>query len=100
MGYKILGFAVWHGALWYVRRRVQNVMPSRRMASAAAVAVAVVTHRRVAAARRGDVAVCSGGPRASMPATPPGHHNRTRAAPQRAGSAPAPSAPAPILDRS
>ncbi len=50
----MLGFVVWHGAQWYVRRRVQNVMPSRRTASAAAVAVAVVSIAAVAAARRGD----------------------------------------------
>ena len=24
MGYKILGFVVWRGALWYVRRRYPN----------------------------------------------------------------------------
>ena len=54
MGYKILGFVVWHGARWYVRRRVQAALPSRRTASAAAVAAAVVSIAAVAASRRGD----------------------------------------------
>ncbi len=52
MGYKILGFVVWHGARWYARRRVGQVMPSRRVATAALVASAVAT-AAVVAARRG-----------------------------------------------
>jgi hypothetical protein len=25
MGYKVLGFAVWHGGKWYLRRRLRGV---------------------------------------------------------------------------
>jgi hypothetical protein len=52
MGYKILGFAVWQGARWYARRRVSQMIPSRRIATAALVASAVATIA-VVAARRG-----------------------------------------------
>lgn len=37
MGYKILGFIVWQGAKWYVRRR----LPDRRLLAAGVVAVGV-----------------------------------------------------------
>jgi hypothetical protein len=39
MGYKILGYAVWHGAKWYLRRRVGG---SAKVAAAGLVGVAVV----------------------------------------------------------
>jgi hypothetical protein len=52
MGYKMLGFVVWHGAQWYVRRRMRNLVPSRRVASAALVA-GVVSVGALVAARRG-----------------------------------------------
>jgi len=54
MAYKMLGFVVWHGARWYVRRRASNLVPSRRTVSAAAVVVGVVSVAAVVAARRGD----------------------------------------------
>jgi hypothetical protein len=41
MRYKLLGFAVWQGARWYVRRRIRALVPSRRVASAMLVASAV-----------------------------------------------------------
>ena len=53
MRYKILGFAVWQGARWYVRRRVSNLVPSRRVITAAAV-VGLVGALAVAAAQRGS----------------------------------------------
>ncbi|HUR84680.1 MAG TPA: hypothetical protein VMY78_04985 [Solirubrobacteraceae bacterium] len=53
MGYKMLGFVVWHGAQWYVRRRMSRLVPSRRVASAAIV-VGAVSIAAVVAARRGD----------------------------------------------
>lgn len=53
MGYKMLGFVVWHGAQWYVRRRVRNLIPSRRVASAAIV-VSAVSIGAIVAARRSD----------------------------------------------
>ena len=53
MGYKMLGFVVWHGAQWYVRRRMAHLVPSRRVASAAIV-VSAVSIAAVVAARRGD----------------------------------------------
>jgi len=34
MRYKILGFAVWKGGAWYVRRRYGRWLPSRRMVAA------------------------------------------------------------------
>jgi hypothetical protein len=40
MGYKILGFAVWKGAKWYLRRRL-GVLGSRPALAAGAVAVGI-----------------------------------------------------------
>ncbi|HEX4363484.1 MAG TPA: hypothetical protein VHZ75_02975 [Solirubrobacteraceae bacterium] len=54
MGYKMLGFVVWHGARWYARRRVTQAMPSRRTVSIGALAVGLVGAGAVVAARRGD----------------------------------------------
>ncbi len=34
MGYKVLGFAVWHGGRWFVRRRYGHLVPSRGVALA------------------------------------------------------------------
>ncbi|MBA3328030.1 MAG: hypothetical protein H0T43_06995 [Solirubrobacterales bacterium] len=42
MGYKLLGFTVWRGGLWYLRRRYGSMLPSRRSATAGVVVVAVV----------------------------------------------------------
>jgi len=50
MGYKLLGFAVWQGARWYVRRRISRLIPSRRVATGALV-VGVVSAIAVVAAR-------------------------------------------------
>jgi hypothetical protein len=52
MGYKMLGFVVWQGARWYARRRVSQMMPSRRVATAALVAIGVAAVAAVAATRR------------------------------------------------
>jgi len=41
MRYKALGFIVWHGARWYVRRRYASLVPSRRVVAATAVIGAV-----------------------------------------------------------
>ena len=41
MRYKILGFVVWKGGSWYVRRRYGRLLPSRRMVAAGIVLVAV-----------------------------------------------------------
>ena len=51
MGYKVLGFVVWQGARWYARRRVRQMMPSRRVATAALVASAIATIAVVATKR-------------------------------------------------
>jgi hypothetical protein len=40
MGYKILGFAVWQGGKWYMRRRLRGA--SRKLAITGLVAVLVV----------------------------------------------------------
>jgi hypothetical protein len=37
MRYKILGYAVWQGARWYVRRHYARLVPSRRVLAASAV---------------------------------------------------------------
>ena len=42
MGYRLLGFAVWHGAKWFVRRRYGRLIPSRRVVAGVSVGVAVV----------------------------------------------------------
>ncbi len=47
----MLGFVVWHGVQWYVRRRVGRMMPSRRVATAVLVASTVATVAVVAAKR-------------------------------------------------
>ncbi len=49
MRYKVLGFAVWQGARWYVRRRVRSLVPSRRVATSVLVASAVGAIALVAA---------------------------------------------------
>ena len=54
MGYKMLGFVVWHGAQWYVRRRLSRLVPSRGAAATAGLVVAGVGVAAVIAARRGD----------------------------------------------
>jgi hypothetical protein len=38
MGYKVLGFAVWQGGKWYLRRRMRG---TRRKLAVAALSVAV-----------------------------------------------------------
>jgi hypothetical protein len=40
MRYKILGFAVWHGAKWYMKRRL-GVLGSRKALAAGAVGAGV-----------------------------------------------------------
>jgi hypothetical protein len=40
-GYKLLGFSVWHGGKWYLRRRYRWLFPSRRVAAAGVVAAAI-----------------------------------------------------------
>jgi hypothetical protein len=49
-GYKLLGYAVWHGGKWYVRRRLPSVRVSAvaGVAAVSAVAAAVLIARRVA----------------------------------------------------
>lgn len=54
MGYKMLGFVVWQGARWYARRRVSQMLPSRRVATAALVVSAVGTIAIVAATTKRD----------------------------------------------
>jgi hypothetical protein len=48
MGYKILGFAVWHGAKWYLARK----LPDRRLLAAGAVGLGVAVAGAVAAGQR------------------------------------------------
>jgi hypothetical protein len=58
MGYKILGFVVWQGARWYARRRVSQMLPSRRVATAAFVVSAVATVAVVTATKQRGSADC------------------------------------------
>lgn len=42
MGYKLLGFAVWQGSKWYVRRRISGVGAKVAIAGVGAAVVAGV----------------------------------------------------------
>jgi hypothetical protein len=53
MGYKLLGYAVWHGGLRYLRRRYGRLVPSRRVLAGALV-VSAVGGLAVAASHRGS----------------------------------------------
>ena len=48
----MLGFVVWQGARWYARRRVAQMLPSRRVATAAFVVSAVATVAVVTASKQ------------------------------------------------
>ena len=48
--YKTLGYVVWHVAKWFVRRKVRQAAPPRRVALAGVVAVAIAAF--VVAGRR------------------------------------------------
>ena len=50
----MLGFVVWHGAQWYVRRRVSRLVPSRGTAATAGLVAAGIGIAAVIVARRGD----------------------------------------------
>jgi hypothetical protein len=41
MGYKLLGFAVWQGSKWYLRRRARGARRKVAIAGIAGIAVAV-----------------------------------------------------------
>lgn len=43
MGYKVLGYVVWHGGKWYVRRRYGWMVPSKGTVLAAGTVAALVT---------------------------------------------------------
>jgi len=51
MGYKLLGFAVWQGGKWYVRRRMQG---AARKAAIGAVAALVIGGLMVAQRQHGE----------------------------------------------
>ena len=49
MGYKLLGWVVWHVARWVIRRKLRGVLPGRKVAVGAlvvAVAAAALAARR------------------------------------------------------
>ncbi len=52
MGYKVLGFAVWQGGKWYVRRRFSGTLPKVAVLGAAALTLGTVA--AVTAARRSN----------------------------------------------
>ncbi len=49
-GYRVLGFTVWHGAKWYLRRRLPSsrVLALSGLSAVAALAGAAVVARRLA----------------------------------------------------
>jgi len=51
MGYKILGFVVWQGARWYARKRINRLVPSRKVAAAMFVGTTVVAAAAFASTR-------------------------------------------------
>lgn len=55
-GYEVLGFAVWHGARWYVRRRYGWMVPSRKVVAAGVVGSAIVAIALAEARRDGATA--------------------------------------------
>lgn len=54
MAYKVLGFAVWRGARWYVRRRMARMVPPRRVLAGVLVASVVGAIAVAAAAQHGS----------------------------------------------
>lgn len=61
MGYKLLGYVVWHGGgKWYLRRRLRALAPARgTVAAAGVVTVAIIA--LVLAAERERSLSCAGG---------------------------------------
>jgi hypothetical protein len=53
-GYKILGFVVWQGGKWYVRRKGAQMLPSPRTAGIAAGVTALAVGAAVVFAGRRD----------------------------------------------
>ena len=45
-GYEILGFTVWHGAKWYLRRRIDAMLPSRRVVAVGVVGAVLAVRGR------------------------------------------------------
>ncbi len=52
MGYKVLGFAVWQGGKWYVRRRFSGTTPKVALAGAAALTIGSAAAVTAVAAQR------------------------------------------------
>ncbi|MFI4994113.1 MAG: hypothetical protein ACHQCH_10940 [Solirubrobacterales bacterium] len=50
--YKLLGYAVWHGGKWYVRRRYLSRLPSPRQAAFTGLVVLAAGAGAVTLARR------------------------------------------------
>jgi hypothetical protein len=50
--YKLLGYAVWHGGKWYVRRRYLDRLPSARRTAVTGLAALAATAAAVTFARR------------------------------------------------
>ena len=44
-GYKLLGFAVWNGARWYVRRNYLSRLPSARVAARSSMRLKIASSR-------------------------------------------------------
>jgi hypothetical protein len=52
MGYKVLGFAVWQGGKWYVRRRLSGTAPKVAVVGAAALTLGSAAAVTAVAAQR------------------------------------------------
>lgn len=50
--YKLIGYGVWHGGKWYVRRKYLSRLPSARQSIAAATLVTLSLGGAVLVARR------------------------------------------------
>jgi hypothetical protein len=53
MGYRLLGFVVWKGLKFFLRRRYGHLVPSRRTAAAAGVAALAIAGLIVVQRREG-----------------------------------------------
>jgi hypothetical protein len=54
MGYKLLGFVVWQGGKWYLRRRMQGLRPKLAVGGVAVLVLAGVAAGVVASQRSSE----------------------------------------------
>jgi hypothetical protein len=54
MGYKLLGFVVWQGGKWYLRRRMQGLWPKLAVGGLAALVLAGIAAGVLASQRSSE----------------------------------------------